>query len=118
MLSACKEATPIDQASFKSLWEESRNHSAVSWWYAGESEDYYLIIEKWPAKSNLYKVSKHAITIKGIPQFQGNSGNKPINLKNHNIVLTKPTHNKLFVCDSRMYCALSPHPQLYCYKLL
>jgi len=86
LLAACKEVTLIDGAAFKEQWEESSKHSAVSWWYVGESTDRYFIAEKWPAKRTVYSISKQAVTIKGIRSFQSNSGNEPINLKSHNVV--------------------------------
>jgi len=85
-LSACEESTPIDEATFKEQWEESSKHSAVSWWYVGESSNHYLIAEKWPTNRTVYSVPKEAVTITGIHSFQSNSGNKPVNLKRHNIV--------------------------------
>jgi len=86
LLSACKEATPIDGAAFKEQWVESGKHSAVSWWYVGESADHYLVTKKWPTKSTVYSIPKKAVTIKGIQSFQSNSGKEPVNLKNHNVV--------------------------------
>ena len=86
LLSACKEATPIDGSAFKEQWEESGKHSAVSWWYVGESADSYLIAEKWPTKKTVYSISKQAVTIKDIQSFKSNSDNEPVNLKSHNVV--------------------------------
>lgn len=85
LLSACKDAAPIDGAVFKERWEESNKHAAVSWWYVGESADHYFIAEKWPTKRTVYSIPKKAVTIKGIQSFQSNSGNEPVNLKSHNV---------------------------------
>jgi hypothetical protein len=85
-LSGCREALLIDSATFEEKWVNSRKHSAVSWWYLGESEDNYLISEKWPTRKTIYIIPKDNVLIKGIQSFKSDANHDPVNLKNHNVV--------------------------------
>lgn len=82
---SCKEAVPLDKPTFQAKWEDSINHTAVSWWYLGETDENYFIAEKWPSKETVYSIEKQAIKINGITSFEFDSGEKPLNLKNENI---------------------------------
>jgi len=63
-LSACEERFEESSATIlKQKWDESMNHSAASWWYAGESNTHYFLIGKRPLESTGYKVSKMEITV-------------------------------------------------------
>jgi len=82
---ACSEVTPIEAATFKKRLEESSKHTAVSWWYVGETEKRYFIAEKWPGKSTIYSISKKLVKIVGTKSYERNSGKEPINLKRYNV---------------------------------
>jgi len=84
--SGCNDVISIDSASFKKLWNDSINNSSVSWWYLGESDNQYYVAEKWPTKKTTYSISKKDLAFEGISLFEFASGNKPINLKNENIL--------------------------------
>ena len=85
LIAGCKEAVPLDKSSFQSKWEDSINHSAVSWWYLGETAENYFIAEDRASTKTMYSIEKGAILLKGITSFEFDSGNSPINLKNENI---------------------------------
>lgn len=53
----------IDSNEFQYKFEDSINHSAVSWWYLGENDDFYFILEKWPFKVRAYKINKNQVNI-------------------------------------------------------
>jgi len=78
----------ISKENFIEKWESSTTNSAVSWWYAGEDEAYYYLIEKWPSKSNALKVSKTHISLIDMESFPI-SKKKRINLKTNNIIYQK-----------------------------
>jgi len=44
------------------------------------------VAEKWPTKKTTYSISKKNLAFEGISPFEFASGNKPINLKNENIL--------------------------------
>jgi len=56
-----KNFRKIDSNEFQYKFEDSINHSAVSWWYLGENDDFYFIIEKWPFKARAYKIDKNQV---------------------------------------------------------
>ena len=85
LVASCKEAVPLDKSAFQAKWEGSVNHTAISWWYLGETKENYFIAEKWPAKETIYSIGKQAIHLKGIESFEFDSGKKPLILKNENI---------------------------------
>ena len=90
MVIGCKEAVPLDKSSFQAKWEESINHSAVSWRYLGETTKHYFIAEDSALTKTIYSIEKEAVRIIGITSFEYDSGNSPINLKNENIVFQQP----------------------------
>ncbi|HOO46528.1 MAG TPA: hypothetical protein PLM29_09885 [Deltaproteobacteria bacterium] len=85
VITGCKEPAAIDGNAFKDLWQESVQHSAISWWYVGETDSHFFIAEKWPTKYTIYQLSKNEITLIGIKPFQPKSGFEPVNLKSDNI---------------------------------
>jgi len=82
-LSSC--ITMKNSGEFSDRWVDSKNHSAVSWWYLGESETDYYIKEKWPIKSYKYIISKSEIKIIGVDAFSPCQLCKGVNLKTRNI---------------------------------
>ncbi len=74
----------ISQNDFFQKWEESKNHSAVFWWYAGEDKTYSYFIQEWPTKSNGYKIKKKFVSLLEIDPFSINE-KKKVNLKYGNI---------------------------------
>lgn len=48
----------IDSKELRVKWDASRKHSAVSWWYLGEKDSMYYLLEKWPMKKNGFKINK------------------------------------------------------------
>ena len=58
-----KKFDELDGLSFKKKWEESGQHSAVSWWYLGEKDNYFYIVEKWISEEYNYKVDKKYIEV-------------------------------------------------------
>ena len=66
LLNSCAGDDPRGTDEFIDSWEESPKNSAVSYWYTGDSEGRYVIVEKWPDKSLTYHVDKSRIRIVGI----------------------------------------------------
>lgn len=87
-IASCKEDfKDVDASSIRVKLEESIKHTAVSWWYIGEENEYYYIVEKWPFEQYRYKVSKKEISINIKPPKKLNTDKSTwINLKIDNIV--------------------------------
>lgn len=65
LIGGCEDRfTEIDASDFKTKWNDSIKHTALSWWYLGEKDGYYYILEKWPLKKYGYKINKENIVIK------------------------------------------------------
>jgi len=74
-----KEFKGLDGPAFKTKWEDSAHHSAESWWYPGEKDNYYYIVRsrtrsggkdifyylliKWIGNEYYYKVDKKYIEV-------------------------------------------------------
>ena len=85
LIVACSES-PKDTEQFATSWSESMQNSAVSYYYDGETDDYYRIVEKWPNKKLVtYHVSKDAVVLTDVPRHESNSGNLGIPLKYANL---------------------------------
>lgn len=65
LIGGCEERfAQINASDFKTKWDDSIKHTALSWWYLGEKDGYYYILEKWPIKKYGYKIDKKNIVIK------------------------------------------------------
>ena len=85
LVASCKEAVPLDKTTFQVKWEDSVNHTAVSWWYLGENQENYFVAERGPTVEAVYSIGKQAIHINGIELFEFDTGKNPINLKFENV---------------------------------
>ncbi len=64
LLGGCEDRfTDISSSAFKVKWDDSIKHTALSWWYLGEKEGYYYILEKWPLEQHGYRINKEHIVI-------------------------------------------------------
>ncbi len=64
ILGGCEEKfTKIDSKELKIKWDDSVNHTAVSWWYLGENENFHFIVEKWIMEKNAYKIDKQQLDV-------------------------------------------------------
>ena len=89
LLVGCSSAEPIDAARFQKLWLQAKNDSAVSWWYQGEDEESYYLIQQYPFHNNLYQVSKEGVAMRGVDPKPEGSLRRPLNLKRDNVVFTE-----------------------------
>src|SRR5690349_5503840 len=85
LVSSCAISHTMDAANFKSRWENSLNHSAVSWWYAGESTGAYNLTEEWVLNHYSYEVPKTMITLVGIKKMEPCKSCEGVNLKVENV---------------------------------
>ena len=85
LISACTDSQPEGTSDFIESWNDSENHSAVSYWYAGEGPGHYVILEKWPDRSIIYHVDKGRVRIVGVYGLVSSSDDVSINLKRENI---------------------------------
>jgi hypothetical protein len=85
LAASCSISNHKDASEFKGRWEESGNHSAVSWWYVGESENTYYLKEKWPLDHYSYAIPKTMITLVGIQKMEPCKFCEGINLKVWNV---------------------------------
>lgn len=88
LIAGCSSAESIDAARFQKLWVQSKNDSAVSWWYQGEDVESYYLIQQYPFHNNLYQVSKDGVALRGIDPKPGGSLSRPLNLTRDNVVFT------------------------------
>lgn len=63
ILSCSDTFDEVSPESVEQKLAESANHTAVSWWYAGQDDDFYYIVEKWPMEKMRYKVRKDNMRI-------------------------------------------------------
>ncbi len=63
IIGCAKNFRQIDSKEFQEKFEDSINNSAVSWWYLGENDDFYFIIEKWIFEVKTYKIDKNQLNI-------------------------------------------------------
>ena len=87
VLVACSES-PKSTDQFVASWSDPVVNSAKSYWYDGETDNYYVIVEKWAANSIVYHVSKDAVVLKDVASHDVGSGAEQINLKLVNVMLT------------------------------
>jgi hypothetical protein len=74
-----------DATEFKSRWEDSKQNSAVSWWYVGETSGFYYLTEKWKFNHYSYEVPKTMINLVDVEAFDPCKSCKGTNLKSENI---------------------------------
>jgi hypothetical protein len=56
----------IDVEPFRERWNASAQNSTVSWWYAGEDDEHYYLVEAWPTERHAYMVSKENAELRGV----------------------------------------------------
>lgn len=92
--SGCEsEYVEVDSDLLQHKLNDSANHTAVSWWYFGEKDNYYYLLEQWPLKSNYYKINKEYILIKGHQLTYPT--NEKVNLKRKYIKFVDDKNNGL-----------------------
>jgi len=79
----------VSPAEFRQEWKISASDSAVSWWFAGERDDYYYFVTKYPQdvgiKSRI-RVRRDAVRLHDVPMFRLTSDASAwFNLKEKNI---------------------------------
>ena len=89
LLAGCSSDESIDAVRFQQLWVQAKNDSAVSWWYQGEDEEFYYLIQQYPFHNNLYQVSKEGVALRGVVPKPYGSLSQPLNLKRDNVEFTK-----------------------------
>jgi hypothetical protein len=78
-----EEVTP---SILKIKWEKSLMHSSVSWWYVAKDDTYHYLVEKYPLKSNGYKVKVDLLKINANPRSTVSSNTDTwVNLKQGDI---------------------------------
>ena len=85
LAASCSISHQKDASEFKGRWEDSGNHSAVSWWYVGESSSTYYLAEKWILNHYSYEIPKTMITLVGIKEMEPCKSCEGINLKVENV---------------------------------
>lgn len=65
-LSSCSLNSFKDASEFKLRWEEAKDNRAISWWYLGETEEHYLIQERWFITQYHYEIPKTTWQINNI----------------------------------------------------
>lgn len=53
----------ITSGQLQIRWQESFKNTAVSWWYLGEKNEHYYIIEKRPLEKHGYKIKINELKI-------------------------------------------------------
>lgn len=86
-ISSCADAfDEVDAKLVQQKLAESVKHTAVSWWYAGQDDDFHYIVEKWPMEQMRYKVRKDDVQIDiEVPMGAVLNESDWINLKTTNI---------------------------------
>lgn len=85
LLCSCAISNVKDKSEFRERWIESKRHTAVSWWYAGETEIAYYITEKRLINHYSYEIPKTMIKLVDIEKFSPCKACKGKNLKFDNI---------------------------------
>jgi hypothetical protein len=85
LVASCSLSGFEESSQFKERWNDSLNHTVVSWWYIGETNEFYFIKEKWGIRSYNYELPKSQITIKNVPTMAPCSFCEGINLKANNV---------------------------------
>ncbi len=88
-ISSCALSGIKSFSEFKSRWEDSENHSAVSWWYVGETDSLYFINEQWVLMKYHYEIPKSEITLEGVSKMSPCSLCKGVNLKINNVIFNE-----------------------------
>ena len=85
---SCRKVSPDE---FRQEWKLSGRDSAVSWWFAGERDDYYYFVTKYPQDYGIkdrIRVRRDAVRLVGVPKLRLTSdANAWFNLKEANIVI-------------------------------
>ena len=69
-LASCSVSSVKSVSDFKENWESSKNNSAVSWWYVGESDYAYFVTEKYPLRHYSYELPKTGFVLKGVSKME------------------------------------------------
>ena len=85
LFSACTSVQPEGTNEFIESWNNSAGNSAVSFWYTGEDQGHYVIVEKWPTRSATYHVDKARVRIVGVVGIFSDRDEISLNLKQENI---------------------------------
>ena len=85
LLISCAGDDPKGTDEFIFSWEESLGNSAVSYWYTGEANGRYEIVEKWSDRSLTYHVDKDRVRIVGIYTLARPGDDISLNLKRENV---------------------------------
>ncbi|CCQ90458.1 hypothetical protein NITGR_290057 [Nitrospina gracilis 3/211] len=64
VVSGCEEKfILVTGQEFKERLEESKVHSAVSYWYLGDKGEFHFFVEKWPTRQEGFKVSQEQVDL-------------------------------------------------------
>ena len=85
LLISCSGDDPKGTDEFIESWEESPNNSAVTYWYTGEAEGRYVIVERWSDRSLTYHVDKGRVRVVGIYTLARAGEEISLNLKRENV---------------------------------
>lgn len=68
LLAGCTgpDFTTITAEPLRERWEASMQDSAVGWWYAGENDEHYYLVETRPLEQHAYMVSKEDVELSGV----------------------------------------------------
>jgi hypothetical protein len=84
MLFSCSTFQSVNATDLAARFEASANNTAVSWWYLGETQYYYLLAEKRPGKVTTFRVGKEKVKLNGIDPFMPGM-KESVRLKRENI---------------------------------
>jgi len=85
-LIGCSALQPIGGSTFSRGVAATANSDALSWWYLGETDDYYIVTRKSEEKVATFRVDKSQVTITGFDPFRPWM-KEPVRLKRENITL-------------------------------
>jgi len=92
LASSCSaDFAEVSVSELQRQWIESKQHSSESWWYAGESNDFYFIVKRRPFRMERFKIAKKHIVISGIKKNEGNANDRTEwqNLKRDQLVFKR-----------------------------
>ena len=68
-LSGCSTFQSVNATDLAARFDASVNNTAVSWWYLGETQYFYLLAEKRPGKVTTFRVGKEKVKLHGVEPF-------------------------------------------------